>query len=68
MSGGIAVGAVFPPVRPGLRWRWRCWVTGRSRPSEGSLHTEALARRAVEAAFANFLKNAGLVPTGSEAE
>lgn len=66
ISGGMTVGAVYPPSRPGHRWKWRCWVNGKRTVSTGALSSNHLARRAVETVFANFLKSAGLVPAESD--
>lgn len=60
-SGKLIVGAIYPPLRPGLRWRWSIWVTGRRKPSDGWAPDEATAHRAVEAKYREFLKLAGLI-------
>lgn len=62
-SGGVTVGAVFPPVgqpRDRLPWVWRLWVNGNTWASEGRAKTELAARTAILSAWREFLQKASL--------
>lgn len=65
VSGQVDVGAVFPDLSGGPRWRWRCFVGGSTATlamsGEGAVErSEAAARLALERAWSDFLDRAGL--------
>ena len=65
VSGQIDIGAVFPDLAGGKRWRWRCFVGGSTATLAASgvgkvERTEAAAKAAVEDAWRDFVEKAGL--------
>lgn len=60
VAGTVEVGAVFPPVGPKAKWRWRMWAAGGPIAKEGAAPTELAAKTALDSAWAGFLNRAGL--------
>lgn len=58
--GKVAVGAIFPPPEGAKDWQWRCWINDSGWVRSGLSQSEAAARAALEGAFNDFLKAAGL--------
>lgn len=59
MSGRAEVGAVFPPISDG-KWMWRLWVNGQIANDGGQTDSELAAKNALETAWGEFLRRAGL--------
>ena len=65
MSGGVAVGAIFPCARGRkTAFAWRLWVNGKSHPTEGEAKKRAAAETALSTAWRDFLHRAGLEEKG----
>ncbi len=60
MCGSVEVGAVFPPCGAMTKWRWTLWIA----EAAGTCHrarSEAEAKAALQAAWAQWMAKAGLV-------
>ena len=62
LCGSVTVGAAFPPVRAGDKWRWSLFPFGANPTREGGAKDEVTAKGRLMAAFALTLKEAGLAP------
>lgn len=62
LYGSVTVGAAFPPVGRGGKWRWHIFQFGANPPREGTAKSEAEAKGHLLAAFALTLSDASLAP------
>lgn len=63
MSGGVMVGALFPPAREGQQWQWTLFQLGARHTKSGYANTQTAATNAALAAWRAWLRDAELTET-----